>query len=95
MWYQCRTNCEVDAGPFLQSLPDQGHAVSKTHSTRRGDRAMPKARSAGQCDRCEAEDRVRMTFMTCNRCHRYFCSEHGTPELDQCEACIEGGEETE
>ena len=56
---------------------------------------MPKARSAGQCDRCEAEDRVRMTFMTCNRCHRYFCSEHGTPELDQCEACIEGGEETE
>lgn len=56
---------------------------------------MPKARSAGQCDRCEAEDRVRMTFMTCNRCRRYFCSEHGTAELDQCEVCIEGGEETE
>ncbi len=56
---------------------------------------MPKARSAGQCDRCEAGDRVRMTFITCNRCRRYFCSEHGTSELDQCEVCIEGGEETE
>jgi hypothetical protein len=56
---------------------------------------MPKARSAGQCDRCEAKDRVRMTFMTCNRCHRYFCGEHGASELDQCEVCIEEGEETE
>ncbi len=56
---------------------------------------MPKARSAGQCYRCEAEDRVRMTFMTCSRCRRFFCSEHGTSELDQCELCIEGSEETE
>ena len=32
--------------------------------------------------------------MACNRCHRYFCSEHGTSEFDQCDMCIEGGEET-
>ena len=32
--------------------------------------------------------RVRMTFMACNRRHRYFCSGHGTSELDQYEMCI-------
>ena len=57
--------------------------------------AMPKARSAKNCYQCEAGDRVRMTFMTCNRCLRYFCSEHGTSQLDQCEVCIESAEETE
>jgi hypothetical protein len=56
---------------------------------------MPKARSAKNCYQCEARDRVRMTYMTCNRCLRYFCSEHGTSQLDQCEVCIEGAEETE
>lgn len=38
--------------------------------------------------------RARMTFMACDRCHRYFCSGHGTSKLDQYEMCIEGGEET-
>lgn len=32
--------------------------------------------------------------MACDRCHRYFCSEHGTSKLDQYEMCIEGGEQT-
>jgi hypothetical protein len=57
------------------------------------DIAMPKARSAKQCASCEEEDRVRMTFMTCSRCERYFCSEHGMSELDQCETCIEAAED--
>ncbi len=52
---------------------------------------MPKARSAGQCYRCEAGDRMRMIFMACNRCHRYFRSEYGISELDQCDIFIEGG----
>lgn len=34
-----------------------------------------------------------MTFMTCSRCERYFCSEHGMSELDQCEICIEAAED--
>lgn len=56
---------------------------------------MPKARSAQNCYACEEGDRVKMTFMFCSRCQRYFCSEHGTWELDQCEMCIEAAEDTE
>ena len=35
---------------------------------------MPKARTAKNCYYCEAEDRIKMTFMLCGLCHRHFCS---------------------
>jgi hypothetical protein len=86
----------ADVGHVLQESPHHAKDIPIPHNTTcHGDITMPKARSAGQCAQCEADDRVRMTFMTCSRCRRYFCSEHGTSQLDQCEACIEGGEETE
>ena len=84
-----------DAGHVLRESPHHAKDGLRTHTTCHGEITMPKARSAGQCAQCEADDRVRMTFMTCSRCRRYFCSEHGTSQLDQCEACIEGGEETD
>ncbi len=81
--------------PRTDGVPTSCEECPENPSHCHGDLAMPKARSAGQCAQCEADDRVRMTFMTCSRCRRYFCSEHGTSQLDQCEACIEGGEETD
>jgi hypothetical protein len=42
---------------------------------------MPKARTAKNCYYCEAEDRIKMTFMLCGLCHRHFCSAHGVPDL--------------
>jgi hypothetical protein len=56
---------------------------------------MPKAKHPKNCYRCEAMDRVRRTFMTCQSCGRYFCSEHGSVDLDQCENCLEAGEEVD
>ncbi|HMU29815.1 MAG: hypothetical protein KF854_09980 [Nitrospira sp.] len=56
---------------------------------------MPKARSAKNCYYCEAEDRIKMTFMLCGLCHRHFCSAHGVPDLEQCTKCLEASEETE
>jgi hypothetical protein len=57
--------------------------------------AMPKAKTAKNCYACEADDRVRMTYMVCSRCQRHFCSEHGVPYMEQCSACLEAGEETD
>jgi hypothetical protein len=54
---------------------------------------MPKAKSAKNCYVCEANDRVRMTYMVCSRCQRHFCSEHGVPYMEQCSNCLEAGEE--
>jgi hypothetical protein len=55
---------------------------------------MPKAKTAKNCYRCEEADRIKRTFMICARCGRFFCSDHGTPDLEQCELCLEAGEET-
>ena len=56
---------------------------------------MPKARTAKNCYYCEAEDRIKMTFLLCGLCHRHFCSAHGVPDLEQCTKCLEASEETE
>jgi hypothetical protein len=56
---------------------------------------MPKARTAKNCYCCEAEDRIKMSFMLCGLCHRHFCSAHGVPDLEQCTKCLEASEETE
>ncbi|GMV48583.1 MAG: hypothetical protein NBKEAIPA_03407 [Nitrospirae bacterium] len=56
---------------------------------------MPKAKSAKNCYYCEAEDRIRMTYMFCSLCRRHFCSSHGVPDLEQCNRCLEAGEETD
>jgi hypothetical protein len=53
---------------------------------------MPKARTAKNCYCCEAEDRIKMSFMLCGLCHRHFCSAH---DLEQCTKCLEASEETE
>ena len=56
---------------------------------------MPKAKRAKHCYFCESQDRVRFTFMMCNRCQRAFCGEHGVPHMDQCTSCIEAAEEVD
>ena len=56
---------------------------------------MPKAKSAKNCYYCEAEDRIRMSFMLCSLCHRHFCSAHCVPDTDQCSKWLEPSEETE
>lgn len=56
---------------------------------------MPKAKTAKVCYGCDADNRVRMTFMVCSVCHRPFCSTHGVPDLDQCSLCLEAREETD
>lgn len=60
-----------------------------------GGNLVPKAKSAKNCYVCEENDRVRMTFMICGRCNRPFCSEHGTPHMEQCTNCLEAAEETD
>src|SRR3712207_8949855 len=42
---------------------------------------MPKSRTARQCYLCDGEDRIRMSFLCCNRCQRHFRSEEHTSEL--------------
>ena len=56
---------------------------------------MPRARTAKQCSACDADDRVRTTFLTCARCQRYFCTEHGSHEFDRCFICLEDEEQTD
>ncbi|WP_447979284.1 hypothetical protein [Candidatus Nitrospira bockiana] len=56
---------------------------------------MPKARTAGQCYLCETDERYRTTFLTCVRCERYFCTDHGSPEFDRCFTCLEAEEEVD
>lgn len=67
--------------------------IEPTNVSRR--RTMPKARTAKNCYYCEADDRIKMTFMLCGLCHRHFCSAHGVPDLEQCTKCLEASEETE
>ena len=55
---------------------------------------MPKAKKEQNCYICEEGDDIRMSFMVCANCHRHFCSRHGDHKLDECTACLEGGEET-
>ena len=55
---------------------------------------MPKAKREKNCHVCEETDEIRMSFMVCGKCSRHFCSRHGDLELDECTACLDGGEET-
>jgi len=54
---------------------------------------MPKAKREKNCYVCEEGGWVRMSFMTCAKCSRYYCSQHGDPKMDECTECLEGGEE--
>ncbi|MGH7230309.1 MAG: hypothetical protein ACREJU_03005 [Nitrospiraceae bacterium] len=56
---------------------------------------MPRAKTSKQCYVCETGDLVRTSFLTCSRCQRYFCSEHGSLELDRCFDCLEAEEEVD
>ena len=44
---------------------------------------MPKARTAKNCYYCEAEDRIKMTFMLCGLCHRHFCSAQSSQDAEK------------
>ena len=54
---------------------------------------MPKAKREKNCYVRGKAGWVRMTFMTCGKCSRHFCSRHGDPKMDECTECLEGGEE--
>jgi len=54
---------------------------------------MPKAKREKNCYVCEEGGWVHMSFMTCVKCSRPFCSRHGDPKMDECNACLEAGEE--
>jgi len=54
---------------------------------------MPKAKKEKNCYVCEEAGWVRMSFMTCSKCSRHFCSRHGDPQMDECTECLEGEEE--
>ena len=54
---------------------------------------MPKARQEKNCYVCEEAGWVRMSYMTCGKCSRHYCSQHGDPQMDECTECLEGGEE--
>jgi hypothetical protein len=55
---------------------------------------MPKAKREKNCSQCGEAGVVRMSFMVCARCACHFCSRHGDPKLEECNACLEDGEET-
>jgi hypothetical protein len=54
---------------------------------------MPKAKKEKNCYVCEEAGWVRMSFMTCSKCSRHFCSRHGDLQMDECTECLEDGEE--
>lgn len=54
---------------------------------------MPKAKREKNCYVCEEDGLVRLTFMTCGKCARHFCSRHGEPKMDECTACLDDAEE--
>ena len=54
---------------------------------------MPKAKREKNCYVCEEGGLVRMSFMTCAKCSRHYCSRHGDPKMDECNACLDAGEE--
>jgi hypothetical protein len=54
---------------------------------------MPKAKREKNCYVCGEAGWVRMSFMTCCKCSRHYCNQHGDPKMDECTECLEGGEE--
>ena len=55
---------------------------------------MPKAKREKNCEVCGDANVVRMSFMVCAQCSKHYCSSHGDPKLEECNACLDGGEET-
>jgi hypothetical protein len=55
---------------------------------------VPKANREKNCYVCESADRIRTSFMMCSHCARHFCSNHGAWGMEQCNPCLEAGEES-